>query len=130
MKYDYDDLYEDWAESFDEPPVSTKENRMSKQIGDVITTGNYDVRQLPVGTVLEVIGKGELEVIDLPKPAHKPEDFAEGDQVMTKHGPATIVRLSVRLKGLEGFDPATQVLYVADADCVVRRQDAATVEFL
>lgn len=101
----------------------------SSMVGSQFSTGNSTVRSLPYGAILRVVGYGQVEIVDVPKVKLTVEDFSEGDRVVTSHGPATVVRLSVRFRGLEGFDPSTQILYVADEDSVVRRQNASEVEF-
>lgn len=111
------------------PAVNSFDSGEKSMVGTQFNTGNSTVRSLPEGTVLGVVGLGRLEIIDIPTVSLGVEDFNEGDRVVTSHGPATVVRLSVRFKGLEGFDPATQILYVADEDSVVRRADVSDVEF-
>jgi hypothetical protein len=95
-------------------------------VGEVFSTGNEVVAKLPVGTLLSVIGQGELEVVEIPEP--EPVEAEPGDRIQTKkYGPATVVRKSVMLDILlnEG-----EFLYVADADPVVRRAYASDVTFI
>jgi len=85
-------------------------------LGKIFKTGNFTVNQLPVGTVLGVAGKGELEVLELPFEA----SYEPGDAYDSKYGPAVVVDLSSRFGKLAGFDPATQFLYVAEGSNKVR----------
>lgn len=85
--------------------------------GFQFSTGNSTINNLPVGSVLEVVGPGQVEVVEVAKkPAPQP-----GDRINTKYGKATVVGLSSRFGDLEGFDPETQVLYIADGSHKVRR---------
>lgn len=97
-------------------------------MAESFTTGNEVIAKLPNGTLLEVVGQGELAIVpfedgsdlDLiddfgvdPAPT-----FAPGDRISTHHGPATVVRKSDRID----FDLSDgEILYVADSDPVVRR---------
>lgn len=83
--------------------------------GQTFSTGNSTVAELPVGSKLEVTGKGQVRVVEVAKKQLKP-----GDRISTKYGPATVVDVSSRFGTLEGFDPDTQVLYIADGTNKVR----------
>ncbi len=88
-------------------------NMSASQVGTQFSTGNSTVKTLKVGTVLEVVGPGRLEIIEVGSSIPSP-----GDRIDTKYGPATVVRQSTRLE----FDlDENEVLYVADSDPVVRR---------
>lgn len=99
------------------------------QMGQTFNTGNSVVRTLPVGTLLEVSGYGQLSVVEADKDVIQPvEDLQEGDRITTKHGPSTVVRLTNRLSeiDLEGYD----VLYIADDTSVVRVANYEDVEVI
>lgn len=81
----------------------------------IFSTGNSTVAKLAVGSILEVVGKGQLEVIE--EVVERPEP---GDRIDTKYGPATVVGVSSRLQ-VSGWDDENEVLYVADDQPVVRR---------
>lgn len=85
-------------------------------VGYSFSTGNLTVASLPVGSTLEVTGRGQLTVTEVAK--NRP---APGDRIQTKYGWATVVSASSRFGEIEGFDPETQVLYIADGTTVVRR---------
>jgi hypothetical protein len=80
-------------------------------VGQVFSTGNAVVRTLKAGTILEVVGNGQLEIVDVPTPQ-------PGDRIETKYGTATVVRRSDRIPA---FEDEGEILYVADSDPVVRR---------
>lgn len=108
---------------FDETETE-KETSMSVP-GDTFTTGNSVVADLPVGTVLTVVGDGELEITEVPAP--EPVDVFAGSRILTHHGAATVVRQSSRLDFELNED---EILYVADSDPVVRRIYASEVTFI
>lgn len=85
-------------------------------VGYEFRTGNSVVADLPVGSTLEVVGAGELQVTSVPKV--RP---SAGDRIQTKYGWATVVDPSSRFGSIEGFDRDTQVLYIADGSYKVRR---------
>ena len=122
---DDDDLFDDdlgggaWFDEEDSVDNTfTKESAMGYgkkfNVGDSFTTGNSTVNQLPEGAVLQVVGKGEVEIIDLPVSVPQP-----GDRISSEYGPATVVRPSSRLPVSLNEN---EVLYVADKQPVVRRQ--------
>jgi hypothetical protein len=94
----------------------------SYNTGKRFSTGNAVVNSLPAGTVLEVVKAGNsysqatLEISEMPS-----VEFGPGDRIRTKHGLGTVVRPSSNFSGIGGFNPSTQLLYVADKDPVVRR---------
>lgn len=85
-------------------------------VGTSFTTGNSTVAKLPVGSILEVTGDGQLEVLDVPEDEVALE---AGDVINTKYGTATVVRVSsqVSVTHQRGDDA---VFYVADEDPVFR----------
>lgn len=85
-------------------------------VGTRFTTGNEVVRQLPVGSILEVIGERRLEVVEVPA-----KQLEIGDRFTSKYGPATVVRLSSRIEGEPPLGEG-EVFYIADGTTVVRRQ--------
>lgn len=94
-------------------------------IGQWGHTSNTFINSLPVGTTLEYVGDGQVEVVGVSKGSGLGTvdpivDFNEGDRIMTKYGPATVLRLTDRLDpigaGLDYYD----VLYIADGTTVVR----------
>ena len=85
------------------------------KINEVFSTGNSVVAGLPVGTLIEVVGQGQLQVVELPV-----KEFVAGDRIVTKYGNSTVVDASSRFSYIDGFDPETQVLYVADGSFRVR----------
>jgi hypothetical protein len=89
--------------------------QMAKQ-GQSFSTGNSTVAGLPNGTQLVVGPKGNLTITFVPAPV----GFKAGDRINTKHGKATVMRLTTRLQGTIPGLTQTQVLYVADSDPVVR----------
>ncbi len=82
-------------------------------MGKQFTTGNSTVAGLKVGTELVVVAPGTLEVVGGGAPA-------PGDRISTKYGEATVLAPSSRIGDIEGFDPETQVLYLADGTSKVR----------
>ena len=123
----YDD---DWSEGWDDwhpgdyDSTNSGADLKETTMGQHIYTSNADVNSLPDGSVLEVVGKGELRVVSVPVPK-----FQEGDRVYTKHGPSTVVRLSSRFSELVPFDNDTEVLYVSDDADVVRKARKTDVSF-
>ena len=84
-------------------------------LGQSFATGNSVINQLPAGSQLAVIGKGQAQDSFIPVPVKT--HFDVGERVMSKHGPATVVRMTSRLDvELEDGD----TLYVADGTNVVR----------
>lgn len=116
--YDLDDADKDITNSGD---INSEESTMP-QVGQQFSTGNATVRNLKAGTILEVVGPGQLEIVELPEVV-----FNTGDRIYTKHGASTVVRLSSRFGSLDGFNPETQVLYVADGSAAVRRANKSDV---
>ena len=98
---------------------------MSIEVGTTFKTGNSVVRNLEVGTLLQVIGAGKLEVLgeaDTLELEQEASPLLPGDRFTSKYGPATVVGLSSRFsQDLGGeFDPEDQVLYIADGTNKVR----------
>jgi hypothetical protein len=85
------------------------------EVGYTFKTGNSVVRTLREGTLLEVAGPSTLEIVDLGVADPKP-----GDRFVSKYGPATVVGLTSRAGGVGGFNPDSQVLYIADGTVKVR----------
>jgi hypothetical protein len=92
-------------------------------MGKTFSTGNSTVATLPVGTILEVSGKGQLTVVEAPAPE-------PGDRILSKYGPATVVRITNRDGLDETFANAAGdvVVYIADGTTVVRVADPSNVE--
>lgn len=93
-------------------------------VGQQFSTSNSEVSSSPIGTQFVKSGEGKLQVTFIPvviKPLTV-NDFPADTRIQSKYGPATVVRLTSRstVKSLANFNPQTQVLYVADADAVVR----------
>lgn len=92
-------------------------------VGQIFSTGNAVINQLPVGTKLETGGPGTVRITFIPAPP-KPTSYAAGERVRTKYGIATVLNLSSRLpfalqKG--------EFIYVADGTLKVRRALASEV---
>lgn len=86
--------------------------------GHRFTTGNSTVKQLKVGTILEVVGPGQVEII-----AVAVSDLVEGSRFNSKYGPATVVRVTSTYELdtlVEDAIPENSVVYVADGTNVVR----------
>ena len=92
-------------------------------LNDTFTTGNSTIAGLPVGSILEVVGPGELEITSVPA-----KKFSAGDRIETKYGNSTVVAASSRFNYIDGFDPETQVLYVADGTFIVRATAKSNVQ--
>lgn len=88
--------------------------KSSYGVGFQFVTGNAVVKSLEPGTILEVVGSGQLEVVESPFSLPQP-----GDRIETKYGMATVVRNSSRIPVSLNEN---EVLYVADGTNVVRRQ--------
>lgn len=91
---------------------------MSNQVGQVFSTGNTVVRGLQVGSVLEVVGQGQLKVVEVPF-----VPLQAGDRIKSKYGFGTVVRVT-STRGADGviedlLDEG-DVVYVADGTSVVR----------
>jgi len=84
-------------------------------LNEIFKTGNSVINNLPVGSVLTVVGQGQLQVNSLGS-----TEVFPGDRINTKYGPATVVKPSSRFSYIDGFDPDDQVLYIADNTTVVR----------
>lgn len=84
-------------------------------VNSIFSTGNSTVNGLPVGSTLAVVGQGQLLVTSVPA-----KQFNAGDRIKTKYGYSTVVAASSRFGYIDGFDPETQVLYVADGSYKVR----------
>ena len=94
-------------------------------VGQVFSTGNKVVSTLPVGTLLEVVGKGQVRVGIGSLPASsgnqaEPEavNFEPGDRIFiqSKNRYGTIVRAGMNIEAEVGHE----LLYVADDSPVVR----------
>lgn len=84
-------------------------------VNQIFSTGNSTINGLPVGSTFAVVGKGQVQVTSVPA-----KKFVAGDRIVTKYGNSTVVAASSRFGEIEGFDPETQVLYVADGSFKVR----------
>lgn len=84
-------------------------------VNQIFSTGNSTINGLPVGSTLAVVGKGQVQVTSVPA-----KKFVAGDRIVTKYGNSTVVAASSRFGYIDGFDPETQVLYVADGSFKVR----------
>lgn len=84
-------------------------------VNQIFSTGNSTINGLPVGSTLAVVGQGQLQVTSVPA-----KQFKAGDVIYTKYGRSIVVAASSRFGEIEGFDPETQVLYVADGSYKVR----------
>lgn len=92
-----------------------EEDSMGVYEGQQFSTGNAVVAQAAQGTMFRKSANGTLEVVSVPQVSLK-----VGDRFTSKYGPATVVDLSSRFGSLQGFNPATQILYVADGSNRVR----------
>lgn len=115
------------------PETQQQENHhMGIYNGYTFSTSNSTVKSAPVGTLFEKLSNGNLGVRFVPivKVALTVKDLPEGTRVKTKYGAGEVVRLTSRssVASLAGFNPSTQVLYVADVDSVVRFANAADLE--
>ena len=146
---DYDDSYlddiyrdeEDFTNSSGSAVVSVEESTV--MVGSQAITRNSLVNQLPVGSLIEVVSPGVIEVVDIPSDSFSkavssrtgtvgsyaapapvlptPEDFAPGDRINTKYGPATVVGLTQNSRKAEfSYDSDVYVPFIADSDPVVR----------
>ena len=91
-------------------------------VGQVVSTGNSVINGLPVGAILEVTGKGQFTVREVPVVA-----LNKGDRVNTKYGPGTVVGLTSRLDDVD-LSPVEgnynePVWYIADNTNMVRVAD-------
>lgn len=81
-------------------------------VGKTFSTGNSVINGLPVGSKLEVTGKGTVIVREIPKPVV----FEEGDiiYVVSKDRKGKVVRITDNgvIGNPVGFNPQTQVLYI------------------
>lgn len=82
-------------------------------VGKTFTTGNSVVRNLPVGSKLEVTAVGTLVIRDIPKPV---VTFEAGDQIFikSKQRYGKVVRMTDTdvVGNPAGFNAETQVLYI------------------
>ena len=98
----------------------------SSLIGQRTTTWNKFINTLPEGTILEVVNQSpedgaEVEVLDvLTDPPAEVKSFAPGDRINTKHGPATVLRLTNRLDAEQAGMEDGDILYLADGTNVAR----------
>lgn len=87
--------------------------------GQTFTTRNSTVAQLQAGTVLEVVGKGQVRIVSVPKPV-----FNAGDRVriVSKGRIGRIFRATTNgSAGVSGQPPKGYQFYVSDdAPYVVR----------
>lgn len=95
-------------------------------VGSRFHTGNSTVAQLPVDALLAVIGKGQLEVVELPA-----VEIKAGTRFQSKYGPATVVDFT-STKGfaavVEDASDDDEVFYIADGTTRVRRTNVANVK--
>lgn len=92
------------------------------KVNQIFSTSNSTVAQLAKGATLTVVGPGQLRVDSIPA-----KQFVAGQRFQSKYGYATIVAPSSRFGELEGFDPETQVLYIADGTFKVRIADKSSI---
>lgn len=95
-------------------------------LGNTFSTGNATVATLPVGALLEVVGKGQLQVVDLPA-----VDIAPGTKFKSKYGPAVVVDFT----STGQFDDHVsvvqrddEVFYIAEGTSRVRRTNVSNVK--
>lgn len=86
-------------------------------VGTQFSTGNSTVAQLPEGSLLRVVGPGQVVVEEVPFVTPAP-----GTRFNSKYGPATVVALTSQV---EKFDDVVNgdregYLYIADGTSTVR----------
>lgn len=95
-------------------------------VGQTFVTGNSTVKALPVGTILEVVGKSQLQVIDEPAVV-----IPAGTEFKSKYGPAVVVDFTSTgdLAGhVAEVADENEVFYVAKGTSRVRRTAASNVK--
>lgn len=95
-------------------------------LGTIFKTGNSTVATLPIGAVLEVVDKGQLQVIDLPV-----VEVKAGTKFQSKWGAAVVVDFT----STGGFNDHVaevqdedEVFYIAEGTSRVRRTAASNVK--
>lgn len=98
-------------------PSHEEDSIMAISQGYRFETGNSIVAQLPVGSVLKVVGSHLVEVVEVPKVLLKP-----GDRFTSKYGPATVVGITTRdnFNEVAAEHAAGRIFYIADGTNVVR----------
>lgn len=92
-------------------------------LGTVFSTGNEVVNTLPVGSVLEVVGQGELQVVDVPEVA-----LQEGDRIRDGKGRyGTVLRMTTKGRRNDQFPDEGEVLYISDGTFIVRVAEASSL---
>lgn len=105
-------------------PLALFEKENTMYVGQVFSTGNAEINSLRAGSKLTVVGQGQVRVDFI---APEPWTPKPGDRIKTKHGKATVVRMTTR-DGLSEEIPAEgEVLYIADGTNVVRIADVTNV---
>ena len=98
-------------------------------VGTVFKTGNSTVAKLAPGTVLEIVGVGQVRVVSVPKPV-----FNVGDRVYVKSKGryGRIFRATTNgSASVAGMPPAGYQFYVSDdAPYVIRQASEADLQKL
>lgn len=98
-------------------------------LGKEFSTRNSTVATLPVGALLEVVGAGRLQVVDLPEP--EAVDIAPGTKFQSKYGPAVVVDFTSTgdLAGhVDEVASDDEVFYIAEGTSRVRRTNVSNVK--